>query len=226
MSYQIFMLILFLAFTVPDRKPTPPQKQVRVIELASKDKAWKLATVYLDDQHVLFTLPDQKESVLFGTQAFFSINHKDRTYRANAYADILDSVRDTVRSRANSGQEAENTAKRIEFKLTENTATILGFKAQQIVGIRDGKSEFEIWVCRDLTPIPLREVGEKMRTTGYLKKILGNLGLIETIISFGVPLKIASNADGSGGIEAVAIRKEHVTEDLFQTPSGYRKVEK
>ena len=89
-----------------------------------------------------------------------------------------------------------------------------------------GKPEAEIWVSIDLLPAKLRAAGERIRSVlpeDYWGKVHGNPGLVEIIMLFGIPLKIANNGHSLYQARVLAGSSSNSS---FQVPSGYRKLGK
>jgi hypothetical protein len=197
-------------------------KQTQVIELATNDPASKIATIRVNAQSLMIEVSDSADSTLFTDEAVFTINHKDKTYRVQSYADLQ---ANTSRKAAELAQSPENTsrAQGVEFKLTDETDTISGFKARKLVKTKKGEPEAVFWVSSELVPPSLRGIGESLRSAlpaDYWQKVGGNPGMPEIVVLFGVPLRITYDH------HIYHARVSQSSEAKLQVPAGYRKLDK
>lgn len=222
MRIKIFALGLMLAFFAS--AGIVLAKQSKVIELKAKDGAAKIATIHVNDQSLLIEFNDNSMTVLLTGEAVYTINHKDKTYHVDSYDDLQAAISRKLSELAKA-QENIVSGPNVEFKLTEETDTISGSKARKLIKMSNGKPEAEIWVSSDLMPLKLRAAGERMRAmlpADFYKKVHGNPGLPEIILSFGIPLKIVGY--GPDVYQANIIETPD-SDTLLQVPAGYRKVE-
>ncbi|HEX5734556.1 MAG TPA: hypothetical protein VF131_17105 [Blastocatellia bacterium] len=213
-------LSIALAFCWP---ATALSQQSKVIELVANDGRSKIASIHLNDQNLLFESSDNLMSFLFTTEAFFEINHKDKSYRVQSYDELHAMASRKVDEIAKS-QESTTTGPNVEFRLTEEADTISGLRARKIIKINGGKPEAEIWVSSELVPMKLRAAGERIRAAlpeGYWKKVQGNPGMVEIIMLYGIPLKMV--VDGRD-IYKVKMLDGSSSGRSLEVPSGYRKV--
>ena len=213
-------LSIALAFSWP---ATALAQQPKVIELVASDGGSKIASIYLNDQNLLFEFGESPMSFLFTTEAFIEINHKDKSYRVQSY-DELQAMASRKGDEIAKSQESTTVGPNVEFRLTEEADTISGQRARKIIKMTGGKPEAEIWVSSELVPMKLRAAGERIRSVlpeGYWKKAQGNPGMVEIIMLYGIPLKMVVEGrdmykvkmlDGSGSGRSL------------QVPSGYREV--
>ena len=217
------LMSIVLAVTWPTAVLAQRSKP-EVIELAATDGGSKIASIHLNDQNLLFESDGGSESFLFTGEALFAINHKDKTYRVQSYDDLRAMAKHKADEIAKS-QESAGNGTGVELRLTRETGTIAGSRVRKLIELSRGKTEAEIWVSRDLTPMKLRAFGEKMRailTGDYYKKAHGAPGLVEIIMTYGVPLKIVS--EGQNTYQA-RVLEDSGSSASFQVPSGYRKVD-
>jgi hypothetical protein len=199
-------------------------QQSKVIELVASDGGSKIASIHVNDQNLLFDPSDHSMSFLFTAEAFFAINHKDKSYRVQSYDELQAMVSRKTGEIAKS-QESLTSGPDVEFRLTQEAVTISGLRARKIVKMSRGDSEAEIWVSSDLVPMKLRAAGEKIRSVlpeDYWKKVQGNPGMVEIIMLYGIPLKMVVNGHN---VYQVQILDGSSSSTSFQVPSGYRKVE-
>lgn len=221
MKRLIPALFLMLAFFAYGKADVVSAKQSTVIELITTETALKFATIRLDDQNLLFESYNSTESYLLTSEAFYVINHKDKTYRVQSFDELQAAVRRKLGEIAGA---PEASATGPDIKLTEDTETIAGLKARKLIETSNGKSTDIIWVSSDLVPQGLRAAGEKLRRllpADYWKKIRGNPGIPEIILLYGIPLKLVS--DGRPIYTANVIQATDTSVPL-EVPAGYRKV--
>jgi hypothetical protein len=195
----------------------------KVIELVATDGGSKIASVHLNDQNLLFESSDNSQSFLFTTEAFFSINHKDKSYTAHNYVELKAMASQKANEIAKS-QDGTPVGPDIQLKLTEEADTISGLRARKIMKLNGGKPEAEIWVSSELLPMKLRAAGEELRSVlreDYWKKVHGNPGMVEIIMLYGIPLKIVHDGHSLYQARVVEVSSSNTS---FQVPSGYRKV--
>lgn len=214
-------LSIALAFSWPANALA---QQSKVIELVAGDGGSKIASIHLNDQNLLFEPGDNSMSFLFTTEAIFTINHKDKSYRVQSYDELQAMASRGVGEIAKS-QESTPLGPDVKFRLTEEADTISGQRTRKVMKMSGGKPEAEIWVSSELVPMKLRAAGEKMRSVlpaDYWKKVQGNPGMVEIIMLYGIPLKMVVNGRN---VYQVQILDGSSSSTSFQVPSGYRKVE-
>jgi len=225
MKTRILALSLVLVFFAYGKSDIVSAKQSKVIELTATDEGLKIATIHLDDQSLLFESNHSAETFLFTADAFYIINHKDKTYRVQSFDELQVALRQKL-SEIGGPLAPLPTGPDTDIKLTEETDTIAGLKARKLIETSNSKQTNVIWVSSDLVPSGLRVAGEKMRMmlpTDYWNKIRGHPGIPEIILLYGIPLKLVS--DGRTVYQAKVIE---ATDSGFsmQVPAGYRKVAK
>ena len=219
-NVALLFLSIALAFSWPANALA---QQSKVIELVASDGGPKIASIYLNDQNLLFESSDNLMSVLFTTEAVFEINHKGKSYRVQSY-DELQAMASRKVDESDRSQESTTFGPNVEFRLTEEADTIYGLRARKIMKMSGGKPEAEIWVSSELVPMKLRAAGERMRSVlpeGYWKKVQGNPGMAEIIMLYGIPLKMV--VDGRD-IYKVKMIDGSRSGKSFEVPTGYRKV--
>ncbi|MBZ5536368.1 MAG: DUF4412 domain-containing protein [Acidobacteriia bacterium] len=221
MKPRFFVRVLFVAaLALGWGVGTAQAGQAKEIELVMKDGGSRLAVLRLNEKNLLIEFNDRTDSALFGPDALITINHKDKTYRAQSYDELLAAI-------AKYGKELGSARSELEIKLTDNVATISGFKVKEVIKLRRGKPEGELWVCKELTPLPLRAFAEKIRSilpADYWSRVNGNPGIVDLIGFYGVPLKIEAAGDSHFEAAAASIKDKEFSTETFQVPAGYRKV--
>jgi len=198
-------------------------QQPKVIELVASDGGSKVASIYLNDQNLLVESSENSMSFLFTTEAFIEINHKDKSYRVQSYNE-LQAMASRKIDEITKSQESTPIGPNVEFRLTEESDIISGLRARKIIKMNGGKPEAEIWVSSELVPMKLRAAGESIRSVlleGYWKKVQANLGMVEIIMLYGIPLKMV--VDGRDIYKVKTLDGSSSGRSL-QVPSGYRKV--
>jgi len=223
MKRLIPALFLMLAFFAYGKAGVVSAKQSTVIELITTETALKFATIRMDDQNLLFESYNSTESYLLTSEAFYVINHKDKTYHVQSFDELQAAIRRKLGEIAGA-PEASAVGPNIDMKLTEETETVAGLKTRKLIQTGNGPSTNIIWVSSDLVPQGLRAAGEKLRRllpTDYWKKVHGNPGIPEIILLYGIPLKEVS--DGRPIYTANVIQATDTSVPL-EVPAGYRKV--
>jgi hypothetical protein len=223
MKRTILALFLMLAFFAYGKAGVVSAKQSTVIELITTETALKFATIRLDDQNLLFESYNSPEAYLLTPEAFYVINHKDKTYRVQSFDELQAAIRRKL-SEIAGAPENRAAAPDTDLKLTEDTETVSGLKTRKLIETGNGPSTNIIWVSSDLVPQGLRAASEKLRLllpADYWKKVRGHPGIPEIILLYGIPLKLVS--DGRPIYTANVIQATDVNVPL-DVPAGYRKV--
>lgn len=223
MKRLIPALFLMLAFFAYGKAGVVSAKQSTVIELITAETDVKFATIRLDDQNLLFESYNSPETYLLTPEAFYVINHKDKTYRVQSFDELQAAIRRKLSEIARA-PETGAAGSDTDIKLTEDTDTISGLKTRKLIKTSNDRSTDIIWVSSDLVPPGLRAAGEKLRRllpADYWKKVRGNPGIPEIIMLYGIPLKLVS--DGRTIYTAKVIQATDVSVPL-EVPAGYRKV--
>jgi hypothetical protein len=223
MKIKILALSLILLLVVPIAPRTALARQSRVIELVAKEGGSKIGTIYVNDQNLLAQFKGNSEALLFTAEAFYTINHKNKTYRVQTWDELQTGLSRKAGEIAQS-QEKISGGPEIELKLTEETETISGFKTRKLIRTSRGEPDVVFWVASELTPMKLRAVGERIRAMlpgDYWKKVRGNPGMVEIIWLFGVPLRMTS----SGHNFQAQVLESSIPDSSFQVPEGYRRID-
>lgn len=222
MKPQLFVRVLYVAALVLGwRTDAVWAGQAKEIEIVMKDGGSRFAVLRLNEKNLLIEFNDRTDSVLFGPDTLVTINHKDKTYRAQSCEELLAAA-------AKYGKEIGDAGSELEIKQTDNVTTISGFRAREVIKLRRGKPEVELWMCNELTPPPLRAFADKLRSilpADYWSRVHGNPGLVDLIGFYGVPLKIEAAGESHFEAEATSIKDKDLPSDTFQVPVGYRKVD-
>jgi hypothetical protein len=99
---------------------------------------------------------------------------------------------------------------------------IAGFNAMQFVRTSKGKAESEIWICEVCSPATSQTVGEEIRRSlpvNYWSD--DSPTLVQTVLVFGVPLRIVEHGREPGVIEAMPMNKENLHLNLLEIPPDY-----
>jgi hypothetical protein len=222
MKIKILALSLIL-LVVPIAPRAVSASQSRVIELVAKQGGSKIGTIYVNDQNLLVQFKGNSDAFLFTAEAFYTINHKNRTYRVQSYDELQTAV---SRKAGEIAQSQENTSggPEVELKLTEETETISGFKTRKLIRTSRGEPDVVFWVASELTPMKLRAVGERIKAIlpgDYWKKVRGNPGMVEIIWLFGVPLRMTSSDHNF----QAQVLESSIPDSSFQVPEGYRRID-
>ena len=224
MKIKILALSLILPVGALIAPRVVSARQSRVIELVAKEGGAKIGTIHVNDQNLLVQFKDSSEAVLFTAEAFYTINHKNKTYRVQTWDELQTGLSRKASEIARS-QEKISGGPDVELKLTEETDTISGFKTRKLIRTGRGELEAVFWVSSELMPAKLRAVGERIRSTlpgDYWKKVRGNPGMPEVILLFGIPLRMTISGHNSYQAQVL----ESSTPDAsFQVPEGYRRID-
>lgn len=222
MRIKILAFSLMLAVLASGNAGVVLAKQSRVIQLVAKDGA-KIATIHVNDQSLRFESNNNAGSFFFDDQAVVTMNHTDRTYRVQSYADIEASLSRKA-AEISQSHESPGAPKGVELKLTEETDTISGLKARKLIKTNKGETEVEFWISSELLPPRVRALGERLRSilpTDYWSRVHGNPGMVEIVILFGVPLRMTY---GHESYQARGVNSSS-SDSSFQVPAGYRKLD-
>lgn len=205
-------------------------QQSKVIKFVSSNCETAITESNGDSKELSFTLDDRNILVesgypyithLITAEAFISINHKLKTYSVQSY-DEVEARLSRKAGEITKSQESTTFGPNVEFRLTEETDTMDGFRVRKILKL--GKPKLEMWVTSDLIPVRLRTFGESLKAifpASFWEKVLKNPGWTEIIMLHGVPLKIA--IDGHTVCRA-EIQESTTSNSLFEVPADYKRV--
>jgi len=194
----------------------------KVIEFVAKDGS-KISTIHVNDQSLLAEFNNNSDSFFFSDEAFFTMNNNDRTYRVQSYADLLANASRKAAEIAQSPEGAD-AGQGVEFKLTEETDMISGFRARKLIKTNKGETEAEFWVSSELVPSSLRALGERLRSIlpkDYWRRVHGNPGMVEIVVLFGVPLRMTHGHDSY----QARVVETSSSDSSFKVPAGYRRLD-
>ncbi len=198
-------------------------QQPKIIELVKQDGSSKFATIFINDENLMFEVMGSSEVCIFTAEAIFIIDNKNKTYREYKY-DELQTLINRKLGEITDNQNSPTVESSVGFRLTEETDTILGFKSRKLIEMSNSKLKAEIWVSSDLIPAKLRAVSERLRSMlpeDYWRKTLGIPGMPEIIMLYGIPVKII--VEGQEIFHA-QVGKSPSSSPSFQVPSDYKKV--
>jgi hypothetical protein len=201
-------------------------QQSKVIKFVSSNCETTITESNGDSRALSFTLDDRNILVegrypyitnLFTAEALISINHKLKTYKVQSYDELEAGISERAKS-----QEHASDKREIQFKLTEETDTMDGFRVRKIIML--GKPKLEMWVTSDLIPVRLRTFGERLKAifpADFWEKVLKNPEWTEIIMLYGVPLKIAID---DHSVCRAEIQERTTSNSSFEVPADYKRV--
>jgi len=218
-----FTLSLCVAILTLGLPATALAQQPKIIEIVKQDGSSKIATLFINDENLLFEAIGSPEVCVFTAEAIFMINNKNKSYREYKY-DELQTLINRKLGEITDDRNSPTVESSVEFRLTEETSTVLGFKSRKLIEMSNSKLKAEIWVSNDPIPAKLRAVSERLRSMlpeDYWRKTRGIPGMPEIIILYGIPIKMI--IEGQEIYHAQA-GKSPSSSPSFQVPSGYKKV--
>ena len=226
MGFGFFML-LFLVLISRDSHAGV------VIEQAVRDREGSPSKVFIYFAESKFRTDHPNESMTtiidFREDRMVMIDHRSKHYVEVKFSLWEKEVAEKLKKSAPS---VKRKSRRIEVKRTGETATLHGFRTEQVRIFADGELIEEHWVTRDVEMREVEKVMEKV-ALGFSQEFKSEMKegreIYEKLKPYGYPIvvkdyTITYGLRGIDVLEVIKLEKKELADEVFLPPNGYQRI--
>jgi hypothetical protein len=187
------------------------------------DGRYGILSIYLNDQNILLEFSNRPESFLITADSLIKMNQKGKYYSLASYEEFKTLLNLQSDKFLKHQERVGRSVDRVEMRLSEETEIISGERVRKLILMVNDKPEREMWVSPELVPVALREKGKSIYMDGERRRALTKPDLIEIIMMYGIPLKIAISAKTACQAQ---VHEDSNSNKPLQVPADYRKITK